>query len=337
MTTTGVTVTANRTEGEITVTVSGTGSNSGYTFNASGTTHGNVVFSGDVLTGGAGDDALVGAVQLVGGPGDDALSIPAVTQGTIPIIVDGGEGSRDSLSFGAVAVPATISLDGAANDTFATTPNARPLTITGIEDVTGGLGNDTITGGGGIFDIVRGGLGTDTLNTRGSTPGFTDAACGKGIDNAAVDFIDLVDANCETVDRAAAPPLARDRPGRRGSPGSPGGPGGDPAAPILTIDGVPASLARGKALKGVTVTVATSERARIVGELLGTATGARLKAVTNNLVLARKTLPLGTGTRSMLLKPPAKLMAGARTRSVGITATDAAGNSRTTTRRIRIR
>jgi hypothetical protein len=100
---------------------------------------------------------------------------------------------------------------------------------------------------------------------------------------------------------------------------------------------VPSSLTRAKVLKGITVRVATNERARIVAELVGTASGARLKAVTNNLVLDRKALPLGTGTRTMMLKPPVKLMAGARTLTVRIIATDAAGNSRTTTRRIRIR
>jgi RTX calcium-binding nonapeptide repeat (4 copies) len=372
VTTVTTTITANRTEGEITVFASGTGMDSGYTFDASGTIQGNVVLSvsgagigspGGILTGGAGDDTLSGAGDrdtLIGGPGDDAISPGNTAQGLVAEIIDGGEGSRDSVGFVSFSPPVTVSLDGVANDSFATVPNARPLTISGIEDVSGTFGNDTITGndgsnilyglagndtvtgGGGIFDIVRGGLGVDTLNARGAVPGFTDVACGPGIDTAVVDFIDLVDANCETLDRAAAPPPPPPPPGPPGSPGGPGagtGPGGsnDATAPTITLAGVPSSATLAQVLKGVRVRISTNERSRVVAELVGTATGARLKAVTNNLVLARRSLPLGTGTRTVVLKPPAKLLTGARTVTVRVVATDAAGNSRTTTRKIRIR
>ena len=299
--------------------------------------------AGDILEGGPGDDALVGGKGndvLRGGPGDDALVPGEGTNQT----ADGGEGTQDSISFAAETVPVAVSFDGVANDG----PQGRPVTITGVEAATGGLGddtivgdggfnhlyglagNDTVDGGGGGHDVLRGGPGDDTVRARDASPLFGDVACASGADTAVVDVLDIVAPDCETVDRAPAPPGFV-------PPGSPGGTAGDAVAPVLTVT-VGKTIRRALLGRGVPVRVRTNERATVTVELVATARRvASAAALTDNLVLARVTRRGLTGTTTVRLRPQQGLLARARRLAVRVTAVDGAGNRRTLTRRLSVR
>ncbi len=301
--------------------------------------------AGDILEGGPGDDALVGGKGndvLRGGPGDDGLVPGEGTNQT----VDGGEGTQDSISFGAETVPVAVSFDGVANDG----PQGRPVTITGVEAATGGLGddtlvgdagfnhlyglsgNDTVDGGGGGHDVLRGGPGDDTMRARDASPLFGDVACASGADAAIVDVLDIVAADCETVDRAPAPP-GFVPPGSQGA----GGTAGDRVAPVLTVT-VGKSIRRSRLGRGVSVRVRTNERATVSVELLATARRvASTAALTDNLVLARVTRRGLTGSAAGRLRPQQGLLARARKLAVRVTAIDDAGNRRVVTRRLSVR
>lgn len=115
----------------------------------------------------------------------------------------------------------------------------------------------------------------------------------------------------------------------------------DKAPPTIALAGVRAKMSFAAFLKGVTVKVTPSEAASVRGELLGAArrAGAReLAAFTR--VLARGSLPLGAGRRTLKLKPKKKKVGRpAKTFKVRlrITATDAAGNAGTATRAIKVK
>ncbi|MBL8700848.1 MAG: M10 family metallopeptidase C-terminal domain-containing protein [Alphaproteobacteria bacterium] len=138
----------------------------------------------DILVGTSGDDVLQGFGgndTLSGGLGDDVL--------------DGGDG-RDLASYRDIAAPLTIDLRlaGTAQDTG----GAGHDTLIGIENVTGGTGNDTITGDGGanilsgnagddwLFggegdDILDGGAGNDALIGGNGTDTVTYASATGGV------------------------------------------------------------------------------------------------------------------------------------------------------------
>jgi hypothetical protein len=114
----------------------------------------------------------------------------------------------------------------------------------------------------------------------------------------------------------------------------------DRLAPSLRLTGVPASIGRGALLsRGVKVAVTPSEPVALACVLLGTIAKAQLRAI-DNLTLARRTLPLRPGRRSVTLKPRRALV-GRVTKTVKvrlrIVATDAAGNRRTVTRTIKVK
>jgi hypothetical protein len=134
--------------------------------------------------------------------------------------------------------------------------------------------------------------------------------------------------------------IADDDPPPAPPPPPPPPPLPDRLAPSLRVTGVPGSIARDVLLsRGVKVAVTPSEPAALECVLLGTIGTARLRA-TDNLTLARRTLPLRAGRRSVTLKPPRALVGRpARTVKVRlrITATDAAGNRRTVSRTIKVK
>lgn len=73
----------------------------------------------------------------------------------------------------------------------------------GADRLTGGPADDMLDGGPGI-DVLDGGDGDDELR---SADGLADQVrCGAGVDVAAADTADSVDASCETVTRAAITP-----------------------------------------------------------------------------------------------------------------------------------
>lgn len=113
----------------------------------------------------------------------------------------------------------------------------------------------------------------------------------------------------------------------------------DTRPPALRLTG-PRRLTATAFRKGVAVTVRADEPSTVTAELLAVATGAKLAAARSpNLVLARRVLKDVTGARTVRLRPAARLL-GRTTRltaTVRITAQDASGNSRTSTRRVRVR
>jgi len=102
----------------------------------------------NTLLGGAGNDTLDG------GGGNDTL--------------DGGAGT-DIVSFASYATPVVINVTGGYS---IASVGGDTLTLIGIEEITGGTGNDTITGdasnnifsGGNGNDTLVGGLGSDTVH-----------------------------------------------------------------------------------------------------------------------------------------------------------------------------
>jgi Thrombospondin type 3 repeat len=108
--------------------------------------------------------------------------------------------------------------------------------------------------------------------------------------------------------------------------------------PGLAVRAVPRRLTRRAFLRGVTATLLPDEPSAFELELRGTARGATL-ARSFNVILARRTLSLGSGERAVRLKPQRRLVGRARrlAAQLTITATDAAGNRTTMRRTIRVR
>ncbi len=147
----------------------------------------------DTVGGGPGADRLRGATggdRLAGGPGRDVTTyMPRAAAMRLSI----GDGANDGRR-------------GEGDDIAAD-----------IEDVKGGLGNDTLIGSNGpnrLFglagndrvvggrgnDVLAGGAGTDVLDGRDG-PGFVDdLSCGAGAgDRVLADMTDTVGAGCENV------------------------------------------------------------------------------------------------------------------------------------------
>ena len=193
-----------------------------------------------VLEGGDGDDTLTGSAGdgvLRGGAGNDVLYGGAGDE-----LLDGAEGNdtlqgnggKDDLHGGdgvdtayfseLFGEPVTVTLDAAANDgkpgegdfveadvenvsASSETPGAGP----GAVSITGDAGPNqleatkgaaTIVGGGGS-DVLIGGVHDDVIDAR---DGLVDhVTCHAGVDTVFADAVDDVAADCETVNRDAAP------------------------------------------------------------------------------------------------------------------------------------
>ena len=135
----------------------------------------------DDLQGGPGDDTLYGGDgddKLDGGPGDDTLDggpgDDELTGGSGDNTLDGGEGDGD-IAIYLGAMRAIINLnDGAARVLHRTPEDVDPLvgggdsgrgddTLTGIENVKGTHGDDTINGNE-VANLLKGLDGADTIN-----------------------------------------------------------------------------------------------------------------------------------------------------------------------------
>ncbi|MBS0265985.1 MAG: calcium-binding protein, partial [Planctomycetes bacterium] len=129
----------------------------------------------DTLNGGSGNDRLIGGAGndfLSGGTGDDQYQFtPSVALGTDQIFELANQGN-DTLDFSAATAALTVDLSNPGTQivtanlsiAFVGAPNE-------VENVTGGSGNDTLTGnavnniivGGGGNDTLQGGAGNDLL------------------------------------------------------------------------------------------------------------------------------------------------------------------------------
>jgi Ca2+-binding RTX toxin-like protein len=85
----------------------------------------------------------------------------------------------------------------------------------GADSLKGGSGNDIMRGNQGI-DTLAGGAGNDFIDVRGDRADIV--SCGPGDDTVRADGSDLVDSDCEHVDRGGTPPP----PAKPGTPASGG-------------------------------------------------------------------------------------------------------------------
>ncbi len=173
------------------------------------------------LLGSAFNDTLTGDANenvLTGGAGDDVLN-PGLNNAGFVDVLDGGAG-RDTASFAGFAAGVSAVLNGAANGS-ASVNGMQIAVLKGIENLTGGDGNDTLVGdnndnvitGGLGDDVMIGGNGTDTVAFTGSTAvtlnlsiltaqatgwgndtivGFENVRTGSGADNITGDDNDNV-------------------------------------------------------------------------------------------------------------------------------------------------
>jgi hypothetical protein len=112
----------------------------------------------------------------------------------------------------------------------------------------------------------------------------------------------------------------------------------DGVAPTVKLTGVRSSMTLKAFLKGVKVTVTPSEPVTVVAELQSTVK--RAIAAAYNLGIATKRLSLGAGKRSLTVKPTRALVGHPRKRfkvRLRVTATDAAGNAKVTTKTISVK
>jgi Ca2+-binding RTX toxin-like protein len=102
----------------------------------------------DLINGGAGDDTLNGGDgddTLIGGLGNDTL--------------DGGKGN-DTASFAGLLLAVTVNLD---DPSPIATYGTEQDTLSGIENLIGGLGADNLSGNDAIINVIEGGGGVDKL------------------------------------------------------------------------------------------------------------------------------------------------------------------------------
>lgn len=152
-------------------------------------------------TAAAGNDTLSGLESLLGSSFDDTLAGGASNNGF------NGLGGIDTISYAAFTGGVTVNL---ATNSASGAGGAD--TLAGIENVTGGSGNDTLTGNSGD-NIITGGLGIDTVDAGAGNDtvqirdGVSDnnTVCGGGTDTLIADLLAVGDANtsadCEAVDR----------------------------------------------------------------------------------------------------------------------------------------
>ena len=321
----------------------------------------------DQVTAGAGDD------QVSGGPGNsDTVD---AGEGDDLLIITGGDGAADSQA-GGPGIDTVLGLDSAVApppDAFGidleagtggrTNNGAEPDTVSGFEDAVTGIpgivttyGSDTVhgtsgsnlieTSGGddtidprGGPDTVSAGSGNDTLDTRDGGP--DTVRCGAGTDTIQADDVDTL-ADCEnvTITSTAPPPEPEPEPEPTPTPTPTPTPVADTTAPQVELAFVPTRIARARLLRrGLRFAAGCDEACAVKIELIGRVRSARLASV-GDLLLGRASLKIGTGLRKATVKVGRKLRPvvrrGARLR-LRVTVTDAAGNNRVVTRKLRVR
>lgn len=283
----------------------------------------------DELSGGGGDDLLIGPVTdadqtvtpgLLTGAGSDTL------EEIERIHLRGGDGGSR--------------LDASA--------------FNGAATLEGGGGNDTLLGGLGL-DLLLGGEGDDQLDSRDG--GVVDANdCGGGSDQLLSDEVDSK-AGCELVNGAVPPPpvvspALDPPPGNGGSPSPPSGPAGDATAPRLSLAKLPVQRVSGKALK-LRVSVGCDEACTLTGSARIVVTKKKRgkktpKPVTIKLTGLGSPVSIGAGKRRVVTftlsaKNSRRTLTLLRQRTtqrgslaLALEASDAAGNRGTLSRSIRV-
>jgi Ca2+-binding RTX toxin-like protein len=141
------------------------------------------------ITGGDGDDTLTGGPgidSLNGGPGDDELRPRGrgVNVGGTHGTPGGAHGDRgDTVSYADLVAPASASASLAPGPGSGSVSGGTPHSIESVENLTGGPGDDTLTGDGAV-NVLRGGVGNDTISGGG---GNDDVQGADGLDILAGD------------------------------------------------------------------------------------------------------------------------------------------------------
>ncbi|KAA1426173.1 DUF6801 domain-containing protein [Nocardioides antri] len=185
----------------VVVTLTGTTANDG----AAG--EGDALLAVENATGGAGHDSLAGSAVpnlLVGGNGNDVVNglggndteqggngNDKFVQGAAANGADvlSGQGGIDTLNYGTRAAAVTVTLGASAtgNDGAAGEGDNASL----VENVTGGNGNDILTGNGSA-NAFLGGNGNDALRLRDNIAGNDSGNGGAGTDTATFDTGDTI-------------------------------------------------------------------------------------------------------------------------------------------------
>jgi Ca2+-binding RTX toxin-like protein len=144
----------------------------------------------DALVGGNGNDVLIGCAgddNLSGGGGADTLLDGALNcagggndtldGGTGPDQIHGGPGT-DTVTYASRTASVFVTLDGAANDGEA---GEGDKVADDVENVTGGSGDDSITGSA-AANVINGGGGNDVLLGEPSGSSFDPGAGSSGND-----------------------------------------------------------------------------------------------------------------------------------------------------------
>lgn len=315
----------------------------------------------DVLSGEADEDFIWsqgdGTAQFEGGPGDD-LFVHSNFELPLNLVMAGGEGEDEASLGSSFNAGLAVSLDDQANDGAATgggtsnvhsdvenidtgagadvivgSPGPNLIRSDGIrfgfflQDTAGG--NDTIDPGGGVDDVFAGG-GDDTITATDQVGDVVN--CGSNpmspsdSDTATGDSIDAF-FSCENVSAIPLPP------------------GPDTTHPNVTIAARSSISRRAFARRGLAVRLSADEPASFAVDLNAKVKrrGGRLvfPAAVGEATLGTGRLGLGTGTRSLKLRPSKRFAATVRNRRlrlvVRVTAKDAAGNVTVTSKSVRVK
>jgi Ca2+-binding RTX toxin-like protein len=315
----------------------------------------------DVFNGDADDDFIWsqggGNAQFNGGAGDDIFA-ESTFYAAVVIEIFGGDG-EDEASFdtGIANEPVAVSLDDQANDGAPGTGTSNVHsdvenidTNSGADSIVGSPGpnvirsdatrdsfylldsaggNDTIDPGGGV-DYVYAGGGNDTITSTDQLRDMincgSNAASPSDSDTVTGDSIDTF-LSCENVNAIPLPP------------------GPDTAPPNVTINAPRSISRRAFARRGLTVKLSADEAASFAVDLNAKVkrrgSGLVFPAAIGEATLGTRRLTLGTGVRSVRLKPSKRFVRSVRNRRlrlvVRVTAQDGAGNVTTAGRAVRVK
>lgn len=179
----------------------------------------------DSLQAGRGEDYLEGGGGpdlLTGGEGTDTVDYSGRTRSLLVDFysagLDGEPGENDIVRPDIEVVEGGPAADKFTAQLFPVTLNGNGGDDTlqggaGDDLVNGGAGKDTAAGGGG-FDTVTGGAGQDAMSggngddTLLARDGAKDTiACGAGADMVQADGIDVIESDCDKIDRKVGPSL----------------------------------------------------------------------------------------------------------------------------------
>jgi Ca2+-binding RTX toxin-like protein len=255
---------------------------------------------------GSGDDTLTGNDRnnlLNGGPGADVLQGGA------------GEDAADYSERLAGVVAATNGKPESGNAGDGP-DGARDTIGADVEDLLGGAGDDTLTGGP-AGNWLGGGSGNDVLDARG--PGADYSSCGDGTDTGWVDPNDIAASDCERI--GAGPEQ----------------PGGGPEAPDRSPAQVRVRLGHGQTLRtapaGLLLLFTCSESCSATARLTLLSTDGRplRKGAARPVVRAAAALThAGGGSMTLALgSRGARMLRRSRRADLGLllSATDGAGNA----------